>query len=214
MIKATQFKALLLLACLAAAQPWLAPAARAQSPAKAAEEKPRFIYTLTITDKLRIEIFQESDLTCSTRVDASGNVDLPLVGSVHLANLTVEQAQKTVESAYINGRYLKHPECTISIDEYAPREVTIQGQVRNPSRYLLPLESTMSVVELVTKAGGFTDTAKGGDVVITHYSPDGTKTVIRVDVDSIIKGKKSARASDNSLLLQPGDIVFVPERII
>ena len=213
MTKAIQSRALLLLACLAAAQPWVAPTARAQA-AKPADERPRFIYTLTITDKLRIEVFQEADLTTSTRIDASGNVDLPLVGSVHLAGLTVEQAQKTVESAYINGRYLRHPECTISIDEYAPREVTIQGQVRNPARYLLPLESTMSVVELVTKAGGFTDTAKGGDVVITHYAADGTKTVTRVDVDSIIKGKKAAKASDNSLLLQPGDIVFVPERII
>jgi polysaccharide biosynthesis/export protein len=181
---------------------------------RADDAKPRFIYTLTVTDKLRIEVFQEADLTTSTRVDASGNVDLPLVGYVHLAGLTVEQAQRAVEQAYINGRYLRHPEVTISIDEYAPREFTIQGQVRNPARYLLPLESTMSVVELVTKAGGFTDTAKGGNVIVTHYLPDGSKTVTRIDVDSIIKGRKNSKVNDNSMLLQPGDIVFVPERII
>jgi polysaccharide export outer membrane protein len=181
---------------------------------KAPDAKPRFIYTLTVTDKVRVDVFQEADLTTSTRVDASGNVNLPLLGNIHIAGLTVDQAQKVIEDAYVNQRYLRHPEVTISIDEYAPREVTIQGQVRNPSRYLLPLESTMSVVELVTKAGGFTDTAKGGSVIVTHYLPDGTKTVITVDVESIIKGKKSAKDSDNSLLLQPGDIVFVPERII
>jgi len=201
-----------LLAVLLAAAA-LAPAARSQD-AKPPAEKPRFIYTLTVTDKVRVEIFQEGDLTTIGRVDASGNVNLPLIGDIHLAGLTVDQAQKAIESAYIDKRYLRHPQVTISIDEYAPREVTIMGQVRTPSRYELPLESTMSVVELVTKAGGFTDTAKGTDVSVTHYAPDGTKTTVRVDIESIIKGKKSAKSSDSSLLLQPGDIVFVPERII
>lgn len=72
----------------------------------------------------------------------------------------------------------------------------------------------MSVVDLVTKAGGLTDTAKGSAVVVTHYDADGKKITVKVDVEGIIKGKKSARSSDNSLLLQPGDIVFVPESII
>ncbi len=161
-----------------------------------------------------MEVFQEGDLTTVGRVDASGNVNLPLIGDIHLAGLTVAQAQAAVEKAYVTKRYLRHPQVTISIDEYAPREVTIMGQVKNPSRYVLPLESTWSVVDLVSKAGGFTDTAKGSDVSITRYAPDGTKTVTRVDVDSIIKGKKSAKTIDSSQLLQPGDIVFVPESII
>jgi len=201
----------LLAGLLAAAA--FAPAGRAADAAPASA-KPRFIYTLTVTDKVRVEVFQEGDLTTITRVDATGNVNLPLIGDIHLAGLTVEQAQKAVAAAYIDGRYLRHPQVTISIDEYAPREVTIMGQVRTPSRYELPLESTMSVVDLVTKAGGFTDTAKGTDVSVTHYAPDGTKTTVKVDIESIIKGKKSAKSNDNSLLLQPGDIVFVPESII
>jgi polysaccharide biosynthesis/export protein len=206
-------KTSLLLAGLFAAAAGFAPALRAQD-AQPAEGRTRFIYTLTVTDKLRVEIFQEGDLTTLGRVDASGNINLPLIGDIHLAGLTVDQAQAAVESAYVTKRFLRHPQVTISIDEYAPREVTIMGQVKNPSRYLLPLESTWSVVDLVSKAGGFTDTAKGSDVSITHYAPDGTKTVTKVDVDSIIKGKRSAKTIDNSQLLQPGDIVFVPESII
>ncbi len=191
----------------------LAGAAHAQAP-KPAAGSTGYVYTLTITDKVRVEVISEPDLTTITRVDATGNVNLPLVRDIHLADLTVNQAQEAVQNAYIKGRFLRHPQVTITIEEYAPREVTIQGQVRNPSRYELPLESTWSVVDLVTKAGGFTDTAKGSDVIITHYTPDGTKVVTHMDVEAIIKGRKSSKSADNSQQLQPGDIVFVPERII
>jgi polysaccharide export outer membrane protein len=180
---------------------------------RARADKPRYVYTITVADKVRVEVFQE-DLTALEHVDALGNLNLPLLGTVHVAGLTVDQAQAAIAKDYVDRKFLRHPQVTISIDEYAPREVTIQGQVRNPNRYLLPMESTMTVVELVTKAGGFTDIAKGSQVKITRFAPDGTKTVIIVDVDAIIRGKSSAKAADNSLLLQPGDLVYVPESII
>lgn len=178
------------------------------------QARPKFVYSLTATDKIRVTIFQEDDLATECRVDAFGNINLPLVGDVHVAGLTVNDAQKAVETAYQAGRFLRRPQVTISIDEYAPREVSIQGQVKEPGRFLLPIESTFSVVELVTKAGGFTDIAKGSDVTITHIGPDGRKTVRKVDVQSIIQGKSSAKADDSALLLEPGDIVYVPESII
>ena len=208
----TMPKTLILFAGLLAGAP-LSPALRADAD-KPAAEKPRFVYALTVADKVRVEVFQEEDLTSLQHVDALGNINLHLIGNIHVAGLTVDQAQKAIASAFIDKKFLRHPQVTVSIDDYAPREVTIQGQVRNPNRYLLPMESTMSVVELVTKAGGFTDIAKGSKVMITRFAPDGTKTVIIVDVDSIIRGKSSAKATDNSLLLQPGDIVYVPESLI
>jgi polysaccharide export outer membrane protein len=189
-------------------------AAAPSAPAADDAAKPKFIYTLTATDRIRVTIFQEEDLTTECRVDAFGNVNLPLVGDVRVAGLNVNDAQKVIEAAYRDGQLLRRPQATISIEEYAPREVSIQGQVKEPGRFLLPIESTFSVVELVSKAGGFTDIAKGSDVTITHISSDGKKTVRKVDVQSIIQGKGSANSQDSSLLLEPGDIVYVPESII
>jgi polysaccharide export outer membrane protein len=171
-------------------------------------------YTLTATDRLRIAVYQEDDLSSIVRIDAKGEVNLLLVGEVKIAGLTVREAQKTIEDAYRAGRFLRDPQVIITVEEYAPREVSIGGQVRNPGRYPLPIESTMTVVDLVTKAGGLTDIAKGGSVTITHITPDGKKITTTVDVDSIIKGKAQAKADDTTLQLQPGDIVYVPERII
>lgn len=171
-------------------------------------------YILTNTDRIRIAIFQEDDLSLIARIDSQGRINLPLVGEVAIAGLKVGDAQTAIENAYREGRFLRNPRVTISVEEYASREVSIQGQVRSPGRYPLPIESSMNIVELVTRAGGFTDTARGTAVRITRVMPDGTKRNFEVDVDSLIRGRRGANVSDNSLVLEPGDIIFVPERFI
>jgi polysaccharide biosynthesis/export protein len=197
-------------------------AALAASPALAAgpqatDNSPKNqAYNIRTTDKLRISVFQEDDLSTICRVDAKGTVNLPLVGEVRVYGENLSDAERTIEAAYKDGRFLRNPEVTVAVEEYAPREVSIQGQVKNAGRYALPVESTMSVLDLVTKAGGFTDTAQGTAVKITRILPDGSTKVITLDVESLIKGKSDAKTNEanNALLLQPDDIVYVPERII
>jgi polysaccharide export outer membrane protein len=179
-----------------------------------AAEKKNYVHTLALADRVRIAVFQEEDLTSLTRIDARGKVNLPLIGEIAIGGLTVVDAQAAIENAYKEGRFLRNPQVTVSVEEYAPREVSIQGRIRNAGRYTLPIESTYTVVELVTKAGGIDDIGKGTAVSVTRILPDGTKKVFTVDVDSVIKGRKDAKVEDTTLLLQPGDIVYVPERLI
>jgi polysaccharide biosynthesis/export protein len=192
-----------------------APARAADTPTPDNAGRQR-VYNIRTTDKLRITVFQEDDLSSLCRVDAKGTVNLPLVGEIRVRGLTLSEAERTIENAYKDGRYLRKPEVTVAVDEYAPREVSIQGQVKNPGRFPLPIESSMSVLDLVTKAGGFTDTAQGTAVRITRILPDGSTRVITLDVESLIKGKSNAKTNgeNNALLLEPDDIVYVPERII
>jgi polysaccharide biosynthesis/export protein len=203
----------ILLAALAALSPVCALAAGSQGTDSSPKNQ---AYNIRTTDKLRISVFQEDDLTSMCRVDSKGAVNLPLVGEVRIYGQNLSEAERTIEAAYKDGRFLRNPQVTVAVEEYAPREVSIQGQVKNAGRYALPIESTMSVLDLVTKAGGFTDTAQGTAVKITRILPDGTTKVITLDVESLIKGKSNAKTTEenNSLLLQPDDIVYVPERII
>jgi polysaccharide biosynthesis/export protein len=177
-------------------------------------DKKNYIHTLALADRVRIVVYQEEDLASLTRIDARGRVNLPLIGEITIGSLTVIEAQAAIENAYKDGRFLRNPQVTVSVEEYAPREVSIQGQIRNAGRYALPVESTLTVVELVTKAGGITDIGKGSAVTVTRILPNGTKKVFTVDVDSVIRGRKDTKADDSALLLQPGDIVYVPERLI
>ena len=176
--------------------------------------KKNYIHTLALADRIRVSVFQEEDLTTMTRIDARGRINLPLLGEVTVGGLTVVEAQAVIQNSYKTGRYLRNPQVTVNVEEYAPREVSIQGQIRNPGRYTLPIESTFTVVELVTKAGGISDIGKGSAVSVTRVLPDGSKKIFMIDVDNVIKGRKDQKNDDNTLLLQPGDVVYVPERLI
>lgn len=189
------------------------PALPGQTAGPGKPDKKSYVHALALADRLRVAIYQEDDLTTLTRIDARGRVNLPLLGEIAIGGMTVTEAQAAIENAYKDGRFLRNPQVTINVEEYAPREVSIQGQIRNPGRFSLPIESTLTVVELVTKAGGISDIGKGTAVTITRIQPDGSKKVFTVDVDSFIKGKKDTKAEDN-VLLQSGDIVYVPERLI
>ena len=192
----------------------VAPALVGQSVSASKPDKKNYIHALALADRLRVAVYQEDDLTTLTRIDARGRINLPLLGEIAIGGMTVTEAQAAIENAYKDGRFLRNPQVTINVEEYAPREVSIQGQIRNPGRFTLPIESTFTVVELVTKAGGITDIGKGTAVTITRIRPDGTKKVFTVDVDSIIKGKKPNDAENNNVLLEAGDYVYVPERLI
>jgi len=206
------FKFVLLSAALVLAA---MPAARADDAAPAGAGR-TLAYKIRATDKLSIRVFQEDDLSIISRVDSKGTVNLPLVGEVRVSGQTLSDAERTIEAAYKDGRYLRNPEVTVAVEEYAPREVSINGQVKNPGRFPLPVESSMTVLDLVTKAGGFTDTAQGTEVRVTRILPDGSTRVITLDVESLIKGKGDTKNNEenSALLLEPDDIVYVPERII
>lgn len=208
---------LTLLALLVACT-WTPPAS-AQLPDNAApataQPRPELAYTLITADQLRVIVYQEDDLTAVNRVDAGGNINLQLVGPVQVHGLSVSEAQTAIERAYREGRFLRNPQVTITIEQYAPREVSIQGEVVNPNRYSLPIETTWTIVDLVTKAGGLKDTAKGNAVIVTRFALDGKKqTLGPFDVASLIRGKGKSDSDANALILLPGDIVYVPMRII
>jgi len=189
------------------------PARAADEAAKpAAVTKQAVTYTLTNTDKLSISVFQEDDMNVIANVDARGYVNLKLVGNVRVYGLSVAEAQKAIEDAYKDGRFLRNPQVTINIEYYAPREVTVYGMVREPKRVLLPPESSLNLVDLIGKVGGFTDTAKGTAVTVTRITPDGKTTVLGpFDVEAMNKGK--GKSNQDVLIMMPGDIVNVPQRM-
>lgn len=189
------------------------PAPAQVSPLKPDSRK-ALLYTIAITDSLQVSVFGEEDLSRISRVDARGLINLPLVGEVKVFGLTLREAEQAIASAYREGRYLRNPQVNLTVEVYAVREISVQGQVKNPQRVVMAAESSMTVLEAITKCGGFTDSAKGTEVRVTRVGPDGKVKVYTVDIDSLIKGKDRAKSEDDSLLLLPGDIIYVPERLI
>jgi len=191
-------------------------AATAPVPQPNAGETPKAIaYRISPSDKLSISVIGETDLNAGNkRVDANGNINLALVNDVRVGGLTVAEAQLAVENAYRDGRILRNPQVSINIEEYSPREVNISGMVKTPGKYPLPPEAILTLKDLVLKAGGFSDTANGSKVRVSRPNPDGTSRLFIKDIDSVIRSKDTKTSTDGSFPLEPGDTVYVPEKII
>jgi polysaccharide export outer membrane protein len=205
-------RAALLLALLVGA----AAVARPQSAPPESNSKNIVQYQIITNDWLTVTIFQEPDLQVKERVDAQGNINCALVGQVHVYGLNIQDAEKKIEEAYKNGRFLRRPKVSISVPQYAPRSVSVQGHVRSPGRLPLDVETAVTLPDIITRAGGFDDTAKGDAVKVTRILPDGHTEVRIFDVKSVIQGKSknNSRNPAAEFLLQPNDIVFVPQRLI
>ena len=173
-------------------------------------------YRITRGDRLAVAIVGEPDLTAGNKlVEARGTINLTLIGDVRVYGMTMEEAARAIEKAYQVGRILRHPEVTVSVEQYAPRVVSVMGHVKFPATVNLPAEQVWTIKDVIMKCGGFDDVARGTAVRLTRTMPDGTTKVYVLDVQSAILGKERAESSkDASFVVEPDDVIYVPEKII
>lgn len=190
-------------------------ASLAQTPPAAKPEREYVPYKITRGDRLTISVLGEPDLRVGgIRVEAIGTIILPLIKDIRLVGLTIAEAQDAIAKAYREGRFLRDPQVTVTVEEYAPRTVIVSGKVNIQGRQEIPPDTKFTIKDLIYKAGGFTDTARSTAVRVTRTMPDGTLKVFTLDVESAIKGKTTASAQDAGFVLEPDDIIYVPEKII
>ena len=166
-------------------------------------------YRLAPRDQVVFEMFNEPDVKTTQRLSSQGEMTLPLTGTVTLAGMTLREAEQEIRRRYKEGGYYVDPQVILSVAEYGERYVTVLGQVNRPDRIAMPIETaTISLVDAVTQAGGFTRLARTDAVRVTRPSGDGGERNIIIDVRDFL----GHRAKED-FQLQPGDVVFVPERV-
>ena len=147
----------------------------------------------------------------NVRVNVEGNVPLPLVGEVHVAGLTLREAERVLAEAY--STYYRNP--TVRVDFGAESNdatspwgyVTVLGEVRNPGRVNLPPTLDLTLTRAIQLAGGLGRSARVRSVRITRWTEAGTRETLRVNLRRL--GTDGARHED--IVLRNGDVVFVPE---
>lgn len=170
-------------------------------------------YQLRELDVIAIQVYDEPDLSKQQRIDGSGQVRMGLIGTVTLVGLTLEEAEEKLEQLYVEERYLRDPQISIEVREYAPLYVHVFGQVGRAGRVQLEGEDLrMPLVDVISAVGGFSGLAKADAVRITRTDENGKETVITVNAEALINGR-DADIPQDYLTLQPGDVLFVPERL-
>lgn len=167
-------------------------------------------YQLFVRDLIRIAVQGEPDVSVDRRVDGLGEINVPLLGQIKVAGMTPAAAQELIAQRYIREEIFIRPQVVVTVIEYSPKEIMVLGQVGKQGKQpLAPEAVTMSVVEAITSAGGFTRIAKGDAVRVTRKDERGEQS-FTVNVEKLIQGRGTA---DEAFQLMPGDVVFVPERV-
>lgn len=168
-------------------------------------------YRMFSRDLVQIAVQGEADVTVDRRIDGFGEVNVPLLGQVKIAGLTAAEAQSLIAQRYVKEEIFIRPEVVVSLIEYSPKEVMVLGQVGKQGKQVFAPEAVaLSIVEAITSAGGFTRIAKGDSVRVTRKDERGAEQSFTVNVEKLIEGRADA---GDTFLLQPGDVVFVPERV-
>lgn len=148
-------------------------------------------YRLSVSDKVRVKVYGEGDLSGEYEIDAGGSISIPLAGSVRAVGLTTRQLERAIASALAKGM-LRDPRVSVEIAQHRP--YYILGEVKRAGEY--PYKPGMTVLDAVASAGGFTYRANEGKVYLRRAG--GT-------ADELLP-------LETPIFISPGDNIRIPER--
>lgn len=158
-------------------------------------------YPLQISagDLLDVNVFDTPELSSKLRVDARGEVALPVAGELSVSGMTAGQAGHAIEARFRQADVLKEPHVIVTVLEYSTQGVTVYGEVKNPGVY--PLLGAHGVLDLISAAGGVTPNA-GKAVTVTHREDPNHPVIVNIE------SKPGSTAAFN-VDVRPGDIITV-----
>lgn len=150
-------------------------------------------------DLLEMSVFDTPELSGKLRVSNTGDILLPLVGSLHVAGMKAEDAQNLIRQKFIDGGFVKDPQVTVFIAEYATQGVSVLGEVKNPGIY--PAFGLHHLLDYISLAQGLTVLA-GTTISITHAGHAGQTQRVKVTPGATPK-------PENNPEILPGDTIYV-----
>jgi polysaccharide export outer membrane protein len=142
-------------------------------------------YKIAGGDTLSIAVFQVPDLSGDFAVDLTGQIALPLLGTVKAAGMTTAELDQRI-TQQLGAKYLQNPDVSVGLKASARRNVTLAGSVRAPGLY--PVNGPMTLVQAVALARGYDDGANPRQVAIVR-TIDGKRQGAAFDLISIQRGR-------------------------
>ena len=159
-------------------------------------------YTLGAGDAIRVQVFQNPDLTIEARVSETGTINYPLIGAVQLGGLSIAASEKKIADALRTGGFVQKPQVNIVLVAVRGNQVSVLGQVNRPGRF--PLETfNTKVTDMLALAGGATQL--GDDVVIITGIREGKSFRKEIDIASLFLENKGA----DDIIVSGGDTIYV-----
>lgn len=180
-------------------------------------------YLIGLNDVLSVKVEDAPEIDGLYRINSKGSFTLPAAGSIDARDKTVEQITDVITKR-LKGGYLANPIVSIKVNQSNRRAFFIQGAVRRPGTY--QIEGRVSLLKLITIAGGLTDEYSSTAFVMREKKPlektengaliknaaftandsaNADYELIKINVSQLLKGDL-----EKNITIESGDIVNIP----
>ena len=163
-------------------------------------QRPR--YLLRPGDTLQLQYRLTPDLNQTVSVQPDGYVDLNVAGEVQVAGLTITQAHDLIVQK--ESEHLNNPELNLILEEFTRPYVVVAGEVAKPGQ--IEIRDNMTALSAILISGGFTQSAKSGQVIVFRKFNDTIDEVKQLNLTRV----HNTVQLEHDMALQPGDLVLVP----
>jgi len=134
----------------------------------------------------------------ASRVDGRGYIQLPRVGLVHVAGLTLAQAQKRISEKL--RKYLKDPWVVVEVAQFRSKPLYLLGQFNDPGTHYM--DRPLTLMQGIAFGRGFDTTA-----YLRGARLNRNNRIVPVDIYELLYNGNQAQ----NVWLQPGDTIFIPD---
>ncbi|MEM9806139.1 MAG: SLBB domain-containing protein [Cyanobacteria bacterium P01_D01_bin.56] len=164
------------------------------------------VYLLGPGDEISIDVFNVPEYSGEQQVLANGTVNLPAVGQITVAGLTLPQAEQTIGEVY--RAKVRYPRITISLLAPRPLRIAVSGEIHRPGVYTLSVDELgqfPTLVDAIQLAGGITQAANTQQVKIQRSGINGQVREVLSDLSALI-GQGDLR---QDIPLRDGDSISI-----
>jgi polysaccharide export outer membrane protein len=161
-------------------------------------------YRIALGDLLSVRVWNQESVSGRARVRPDGMISLPLVNDVEAAGV-----EPSALAARIQGKlkdFIVNPNVSVSVEEQAPFEISILGEVARPGVYRI--EHDASVLKALALAGGITQIAARDRIFVLRYGESEDPKVptrVRFTYEALTRAEGAAAKFG----LRNGDVVVV-----
>ncbi len=132
----------------------------------------------------------------SYSINEEGNIDLPILGKIHVKDLTVTEVKNAIQK--LIDEYLKETTVTVKLVNF---NLTVIGEVIHPGEYKI-YQDRINLFEAISLAGDMTDYANRMQVQLIRQTKSGSKVhFLDLTSDQIL--------SSEYFYLMPNDIIYI-----
>jgi polysaccharide export outer membrane protein len=165
-------------------------------------------YRIGVDDRVQVSVWRNPELTVTAPVRPDGKISVPIIGDIEAGGHTASEVAESVKKRL--SEYIREPNVAVIITELKSHEfltrVRVTGAVRTPRS--MPHRQGMTVLDAVLEAGGLNEFASANRAKLYRKVREKTE-VFEVSLGDILARGRL----ETNLVLRPGDVITVPERL-